>query len=391
MQPINLSKALKANKHIQKIADEREASLGQGFREDPLTAQQVALIESLIQANDFETRIPLADDFHRGTAYGIWKSITQTRDSTFSPVDAFSLCLNSLLCDDNHTVRTLTKWFMLESVVAQEKYIVDGLKNIAYYRENYDAVVFNKVNMLRDNHEGFISLESLKALGSLKLTEALIESAVRYEDLEAINYCLKHLVKPYERNDVLRKCLRIEGVSKAFTDMALRDHTSIEGFAKDVIATVKSGSLIQLERVYDAELAGRCHLELIDELMSDGYLSAEGIKAVQHFVSLVIDSGHDVYPVFVKRYFGKFAAIDQMDRPRLTPAQILDRIFARQQINSAASLDAFLPSVSIEDIHKHPNSGQLFDRLHAMTKKLSHLKHASNMHKGQHLSDELGL
>jgi len=391
VKPINLSESLKAHQHATKIQKEKDEASLERTREAPLTAEQVTAIEALIQSNDFETPIPLAIDFHRRCLFGIWMAIIASKDASFSPVDAFSLCLNSLLGEQEKTVRTLTKMYVLESIAAQDKFIIDGLKNIGYYRDSYNAVVFSRVNMLRDVDDELISLECLKTLGGIKLTEALIESAVRFEDLEAINYCLRHLVKPYERNDVLRKCLRIKGVSKVFTDIALCEHTSVDGFAKDVITVVKTGSIPQLERVYNPVMAGKCYHELIIELMSDSYLTAEGIRAAQHFVGLVIESGFDVYPTFVSRYFGTFAAIDQMAKPRLTPGQMLDMIYARQHINSASSLDAFLPSFSPDDIRKHPNSGQLFDRLHTVTKKPSHLKYTSNLHKGQHLSEDLGM
>lgn len=391
MYNVNLSTALKASNHAKKIENERAEFANERTREAPLLPNQVTTIEALIQSNDFETRLALSGDFHRRNLYGIWQAILASTDSSFSPVDAFSLCLNSLLGDQESTVKTLTKMYVLESVSAKEKYIIDALKNIAYYRDSYDAVVFSRVNMLRDVDDTLISLECLKALGDLKLTEALIESAVRFEDLEAINYCLRHLVRPHERNDVVRKCLRIKGVTKEFTDTVLCEHTSVDGFAKDVIALVKSGSIAQLERVYTPVMAGKCYHELILELMGDSYLSPDGIRAAQSFVGMVIDSGFDVYPAFVRRYYGTFAAIDQMAQPRLTPHQILDRIYARQHMNSSASLDVFLPSIPVEEIKSHQKSGELFDRLHDMSKKLCHLRHASNMHKGKHISDELGL
>ena len=391
MKPISLSASLKARDHATKIANEKAAFALERTREEPLTAEQVTLIEALIESNDFETRLPLAADFHNRCLHGIWMAILATKDSSFSPVDAFSLCLNSLLGDQDRTIKTLTKMYVLECISGQDKFILDALKNIAYYRDSYDAVVFSRVNMLRDVDDELISAQCLKTMGDLKLTEALLESAVRFEDLDAINHCLRHLVKPHERNDLVRKCLRIKGVTKEFTDIALCEHTSVAGFAKDVIALVKAGSIPQLERVYNPVMAGRCYHELIIELMSDGYLSPEGIRAAQHFVGMVIDSGFDVYPAFVNRYFGTFAAIDVMAGPRLTPRQMLDIIYAKQHMNSAASLDAFLPYINTDEISKHPHSTQLFDRLHSMTKKLCHLKHASNMHKGQHLSEELGM
>lgn len=391
MYNVNLSSALKASNHAKKIANERAEFSNERTRETPLLPHQVATIEELIQSNDFETRLSLSGDFHRRNLLGIWQAILASHDSSFSPVDAFSLCLNSLLGDKESTVKTLTKMYVLESVAAQEKYIIDALKNIAYYRDSYDAVVFSRVNMLRDIDDTLIPLECLKILGELKLTEALIESAVRFEDLEAINYCLRHLVRQNEQNDILRKCLRIKGVTKSFTDTALCEHTSVEGFAKDIIALVKSGSITQLERIYTPLMAGKCYHELILELMNDSYLSPDGIRAAQSFVGMVIDSGFDVYPAFVRRYYGTFAAIDQMEKPRLTPHQILDRIYARQHMNSAASLDVFLSSFPVEEIKRHPKSGELFDRLHEMTKKICHLKYASNMHKGKHICDELGL
>lgn len=143
--------------------------------------------------------------------------------------------------------------------------------------------------------------------------------------------------------------------------------------------------------MYDKALAGRCHNELIVELMGNSYLKEDGIANVQKFVGMVIADGMDVYPAFLERYYGKFGAIDMKDRPRLTPHEILERIDSIKQINSPASLDAFLPSVALEDVLSHPKAVEFIDRLHKMTQDQKYLKHTSYKHRGEQLSKDLGM
>lgn len=392
MRQISISKLLKNGKHAEKIESERAAVYQFSSNAEILTHEQVKVIEDLLANRDFQTAIPFVLERYlaRGL-YNIWSGIVKTTESSFSPVDAFSLCLNSLLCTHDEYTHLFVQEQVIDGLMMNCDFIVDGMKNIGYYRDSYDAVVFEPVNMVRGWKDELIKPEVLKAFGDLKLTEALIESAIRFEDLDAVNYCLRHLVHHTDHNTVLRKCLRVKGVTKAFTAIALREHTSVDGFAQDIIAAVKIGSLAQLERVYDEKLAGKCYHELIIHLMSDNYLSDAGIQAVQSFVRMVIESGFDTYPTFVDRYYGKFAAIDQMAKPRLTPHQILDRIMGKQHMNSAASLDAFLPSIKPEEILHHQKSSYFFDRQHAMTKDHDYLQKASNKYKGQHLSNEIGI
>lgn len=389
IKPVSLGKMLEQSRHADKIARERAEAHGAAADATPLPSHLVTQLVRLFESLDFQERIDLSTVFDESDLFGLWSRIVASRE--FSPVGAFALCLNSLLGDKNESVRRSVKTLVFKSVMAGDKYVLDSLGDIQYYRKNYQAIVFENANMLRDENESLISPECLKALVPLKLEEAFIESAIRFEDLSAINHCLIHMVNPYDRNSTLRKCLRIKGVSREFSEKALSNFTSVAPFANDLIALVKSGSTSQVERAYNHEMVGKCYHKLIMAVMDDSYLTPEGIEAAQRLVSMIIEDGFDVYPTFVERYCGTFGAIDQMAHSKLTPHQILDRILARQNIGSAASLDVFIQSISIDDIASHSRASELFDKMHKVTKNKLHLKYTSNKHKGQHLSDELGL
>lgn len=389
IKSVNLGKMLDQSRHAEKIARERAESFEASPNASPLPPHLVTALEDVVSNNDFRTKLPLSSVFAVPDLFDLWSRVVATRG--FSPVGVFAICLNSLLGDKNESVRRSVKARVFESVAAGDKYVLDALKDIQYYRDSYEAIVFENVNMLRDENEVLVEPNLLKTLAPLKLAEPLIESAIRFEDINAINHCLIHMVDPYRRNETLRKCLRINGVSKEFSDKALSNFTSVGAFASDLIALVKAGSISQIERVYNRELIGQCFHKLIMAVMDDSYLKPEGIEAAQRLVSMIIEDGFDVYPTFVERYCGTFGAIDQMARPRLTPHEILDRICARQSIGSSSSLDVFIQSISIDDISTHPKASELFDKMHKATKNKYHLKYASNKHKGQHLSNELGL
>jgi hypothetical protein len=391
MHGFDFGKAMKDGHHRKKVESEKQATYQVYQADRPLSDQDVRALERLIVVKNFADPVPFVCDYYmKNGDQMLWSALVAAESEKFSPVDASAFCLNSLLCHGTEQSMGRIKYHIFFALEREEEFFVLGMKNLAYYHREYGADLFRNANMLRAG-DTLVSAKVLKILADLKLTEAVITSAIRFEDLAAVNYALAQVVPANERNSLVRKCLRVAGSSKAFRDLALEGYSSVASFADDLIAAVKSGSRQELLSVYNQAMVSRCYDELIKQVMRESYSKKGAIANAQLLIRMVIESGLDTYNAFVYQYCGAYGAIDQLSRPRLTSQQILDRIHLKQAIDSASSLDPFLHAISFEDILAHPKHESLCDRLHKMTGEEKYLKFTSRRYRGDLVSSQLGV
>lgn len=194
MKPINLTEALKTTNHQKKIEVERQATYETYNGFSNLKRDSVEILNRLASTKDF-SQIPSFLEQHYDT-YGpwrLWSDIVNAKDSTYSPVDAMTICINALLCYADERLAERVKGSFAPFLVHQTENTRLVLKNMAYFYQEYGVPVFSGTNMIRVNGD-LVTQDFLKGMAEFGLAEPMIESAIRSEDIEGVAYAVKTLI-----------------------------------------------------------------------------------------------------------------------------------------------------------------------------------------------------